>query len=350
MWRSTSHIIRTAVPAISTTSTRALSSVTAQKQQAHQDPSSSSTTNPFTSAGVVAALLGAAALTAQNNHTVTNTESNTTTNLAHCVAASNAPHAHMRTHAEQAAVNAAMGKLRSQFSCPLIVLNKLADRMNVEMKKGLISTEGSQIKMLPSYVNHLPTGQENGEFLALDLGGSNFRVVTFRLEANKGVTMVDSRKVTIPASLMTDESHAKDLFGFIADQVGEAPGANDFTTPDLNLGFTCSFPVDQKSINRGILLHWTKGFATKGCVGEEIVNLLQKELRLRGISVNVSALVNDTVGTLVANTLDDPNTHVGVILGTGCNACYTEKTANIVKMTNNSTEVEADDEMVSDNI
>ena len=37
------------------------------------------------------------------------------------------------------------------------------------------------------------------------------------------------------------------------------------------------------------------------------------------------ALVNDTVGTLMASAYKDPNTAIGLILGTGTNACYMEK-------------------------
>jgi hexokinase len=306
--------------------------VSQQPNPKHSSSSSSSTTTLY---GVVASLIAGAAVTAAN-HT-----DETRTGISECSGASSSD----SDAAKDTATKVAMGKLRSQFACPVIVLNNLANRMTAEMNKGLISTKGAQIKMLPSFVNRLPTGEESGEFLALDLGGSNFRVCTFRLVAGQGVNLGVAHEVTIPASLMTSESTAEDLFGFIADQVGKAPGARDTSTPDLNLGFTFSFPVDQKSIDSGILLHWTKGFATRGCVGEEIVSLLQKELRSRGISVQVSALVNDTVGTLVANILDDSDTHVGVILGTGCNACYTEKASNIVKMA--STSGSLDEEMVS---
>ena len=33
----------------------------------------------------------------------------------------------------------------------------------------------SSVKCFPTYVRHLPTGEETGRFLALDLGGTNFR-------------------------------------------------------------------------------------------------------------------------------------------------------------------------------
>ena len=47
--------------------------------------------------------------------------------------------------------------------------------------------------------------------------------------------------------------------------------------------------------------------------------------------MDVVALLNDTTGTQLAVGFDDPNCHVGLILGTGTNACYTEKTDAIPK-------------------
>ena len=51
------------------------------------------------------------------------------------------------------------------------------------------------------------------------------------------------------------------------------------------------------------------------------------------VSVDVVALLNDTTGTQLAVGYEDPNCHVGLILGTGTNACYMEKTAVIPKYT-----------------
>jgi hexokinase len=45
----------------------------------------------------------------------------------------------------------------------------------------------------------------------------------------------------------------------------------------------------------------------------------------------VVAIVNDTVGTLISHAYVDPETYVGVILGTGSNAAYVEKVNQIPK-------------------
>ncbi|CAF5136146.1 unnamed protein product, partial [Rotaria sp. Silwood1] len=42
------------------------------------------------------------------------------------------------------------------------------------------------------------------------------------------------------------------------------------------------------------------------------------------INVECVGLVNDTVGTLMTCAYKNPNTAIGLILGTGTNACYIE--------------------------
>jgi len=77
---------------------------------------------------------------------------------------------------------------------------------------------------------------------------------------------------------------------------------------------------------------WTKGFTAEGVVGEDVIVLLNEALKRKGIKcIRVAALANDTVGTLVAKSYTDKNCDIGVILGTGTNACYPEQIFNISK-------------------
>jgi hexokinase len=61
----------------------------------------------------------------------------------------------------------------------------------------------------------------------------------------------------------------------------------------LHLGLTFSFPVDQKALDSGILLTWTKGFSAKNAIGKDVVKLLQDALDRKRIHVKCVALVND---------------------------------------------------------
>ncbi|MEI6055164.1 MAG: hypothetical protein WCR55_03815 [Lentisphaerota bacterium] len=198
-----------------------------------------------------------------------------------------------------------------------------------EMQKGLSGFESS-LKMIPSFTDRAK-GTEKGKFIALDLGGTNFRVIAVELDGKGGSTIAGVNKYVIDKQYM--EGTADQLFDFIATCIkGFMEGNKIPTDKKLELAFTFSFPVDQTNIAAGKLLVWTKGFTASGVVGEDIVVLLNEALKRIGINnLKVAALVNDTVGTLVAKSYTEPSCDVGVILGTGTNACYPEKLANIKK-------------------
>ena len=62
--------------------------------------------------------------------------------------------------------------------------------------------DAASVKCWPTYVRKLPTGQERGKFLALDLGGTNFRVLALELTEEKEFLM-DSKIYAIPQNIMT---------------------------------------------------------------------------------------------------------------------------------------------------
>lgn len=116
--------------------------------------------------------------------------------------------------------------------------------------------------MIPSYVCSLPTGEETGVVYALDIGGSNLRVLKVSLEGNGGnavvicsliaavITTQDVVKKEIPVEIQRGQ-YWESLFDFLAEAVAEL-------TKSGKLGFTFSFPLDQKSLTSGVLLRWTK--------------------------------------------------------------------------------------------
>jgi hexokinase len=198
-----------------------------------------------------------------------------------------------------------------------------------EMQKGLSGYESS-LKMIPSFVDR-PNGTEKGRFIALDLGGTNFRVLAVELDGKGGSSVLAVSKFVIRKECM--EGNAKQLFDFIAECIEEFLVDNEIDRKKIyDLAFTFSFPVDQSNVAAGKLICWTKGFTTEGVVGEDVVVLLNEALRRRSIEcIRVAALANDTVGTLVAKSYQDTHCDIGVILGTGSNACYPEQMSNISK-------------------
>jgi len=222
-----------------------------------------------------------------------------------------------------------------QCSTPVHKLRHVVDSLIVEMNAGLASEGGSKLKMLLSYVDNLPTGDEKGLFYALDLGGTNFRVLRVQLDGKEGqVVDQEFEEVSIPASLMSGTT--EQLFDYIASELVSfvaKEGENFYLPPgrQRELGFTFSFPVKQSSISSGTLIKWTKGFSIAGTVGKDVVVALNEAMERKGLDMRISALVNDTVGTLAGGRYWDRDVMAAVILGTGTNACYVECADAITK-------------------
>lgn len=221
----------------------------------------------------------------------------------------------------------AIQEIRLAMTVTIETLRMIQLEFLSQMLLGLRTPGGATIRMLPSYVHKKPTSKIAGNYYALDLGGTNFRVLELKIVDGK-VVQSRGEKFTIPVSEMTGTSEG--LFGFIADCVAKVVPQGGTG----NLGFTFSFPVEQHSIASGNLIAWTKGFTSSGVEGQDVVKLLQRAFNKRGVKLNIAALCNDTVGTLVTEYFMDSDAAVGVILGTGANACYWEKVPNIGKYYN----------------
>ncbi|KAM6585200.1 hypothetical protein CsatB_012202 [Cannabis sativa] len=245
-----------------------------------------------------------------------------------CAAAALVVRHRMRSSAKWARAMAIIKDFEERCGTPLARLKQVADAMTVEMHAGLASEGGSKLKMLISYVDNLPTGNEKGLFYALDLGGTNFRVLRVQLGGKDGgIAHQEFAEVSIPQDLMVGTSDA--LFDYIAAELSKfvAQEGQDFQLPpgrQRELGFTFSFPVMQSSIDSGTLIKWTKGFSIDDAVGQDVVAELTRALERQGLDMRVSALVNDTVGTLAGGRYSNKDVVAAVILGTGTNAAYVE--------------------------
>ncbi|PIA64623.1 hypothetical protein AQUCO_00100235v1 [Aquilegia coerulea] len=252
-----------------------------------------------------------------------------------CAAAALIVRHRMKSSGKWAKAMAILKEFEDKCSTPISKLRQVADAMTVEMHAGLASEGGSKLKMLISYVDNLPTGDEHGLFYALDLGGTNFRVLRVLLGGKEGrVLKQEFTEVSIPPNLMVSTSN--ELFDFIAAELAKfvATEGEDFhLSPgrQRELGFTFSFPVKQTSINSGNIITWSKGFSIADAVGQDVVSELTKAMERKGVDMRVAALVNDTIGTLAGGKYDNNDVVAAVILGTGTNAAYVERAHAIPK-------------------
>ncbi|XP_008826033.1 putative hexokinase HKDC1 isoform X1 [Nannospalax galili] len=204
-------------------------------------------------------------------------------------------------------------------------------RFQAEMEKGLgkDTNPTASVKMLPTFVRAIPDGSENGEFLSLDLGGSKFRVLKVQVsEEGKRQVQMESQFYPTPNEII--RGNGMELFDYVADCLADFMKTKELTHKKLPLGFTFSFPCRQTKLEEGVLLSWTKKFKARGVQDTDVVSRLTNAMkRHKDLDVDILALVNDTVGTMMTCAYDDPYCEVGVIIGTGTNACYMEDMSNI---------------------
>ncbi|XP_072177541.1 hexokinase-4-like [Diadema setosum] len=200
-------------------------------------------------------------------------------------------------------------------------------RLEGEMNKGLkrSTNEEAKIKMLPTYVTSLPDGTEKGNFLALDLGGSNFRVLLVTINNGKSETCMDV--YTIPNEVMTGPGDQ--LFDYIAEHLGKFTRSHNLSDMQIPLGFTFSFPCFHNGLASATLVTWTKGYDAAGVEGKDVVPMLQEACKRKNVRVDIVALMNDTVATQMAGAFRDHSCLVGLIMGTGMNASYLECTEKV---------------------
>lgn len=222
-------------------------------------------------------------------------------------------------------------RLEDLFVVDTTKLKEISNHFVSELEKGL-TEEGGDIPMNPTWCMGFPTGYETGTFLALDMGGTNLRVCEINLPEEKGEFDIIQSKYRMPEELKT--GNADELWGYIADclqQFIEYHHEGE-KLDKLPLGFTFSYPATQDYIDHGVLQRWTKGFDIDGVEGKDVVPPFEKALEERGVPIKLTALINDTTGTMIASAYTDTEMKIGCIFGTGCNAAYMETCGNIPKL------------------
>lgn len=198
--------------------------------------------------------------------------------------------------------------------------------------------EISTVKMLPTYISKFPDKKFSGNFVSVDLGGTNVRVVRITIGKNNEIT-TEFVSGVIPEILKSGEG--EDLFDFVAEVLEIGIKGLECDLDEIkNIGFTFSFPCNQEALNHGVLVQWGKLYRSKDVVGKNVVELFLKSCKKRGLNIENFFLLNDATGTFLAGSFEERDTFIAVLNGTGINACYLEKTANVKKINKKSYNLE----------
>ncbi|KAI1610803.1 hexokinase XprF [Exophiala viscosa] len=238
----------------------------------------------------------------------------------------------------------------------------------------------SDEQFLPTPVTQLPSGQETGQFLAIDVGGTNLRVAFIELlgDADDIATTINGaersretlRNAQRPRVRRTLEKawpigeHLKmdkteDLFAWIGDCIAEVVGdrlSSDMgkvpVPEELPMGITFSFPMIQDKLASATLMPMGKGFTISSDLdlGSTLLQGYARHTRKQPPSessprakrrrlgplpdLKIVAITNDTIATLASlaySVKSLPNSRVvaGIIVGTGTNATIPMKFSSL---------------------
>ena len=189
-----------------------------------------------------------------------------------------------------------------------------------------LKLQNSSQCMLPSYNHTLPTGQEKGTFLALDVGGSTFRVALVELRGRSaGRDSIRTSHVSVsPINDIVRQLAGTQFFDWMAEKIqstlAEFTGSHGTIEATLTTGLAWSFPIEQTSPGTGKIQGMGKGFSCSDTVvGQDLGNLLFEACRRRGLSLHVTAIVNDSSAGLLCRAYYEPTTAIALIVGTGTN-------------------------------
>lgn len=139
-------------------------------------------------------------------------------------------------------------EVQTQFEQQLRIedLLALSRKLQTELRQHMISSPQC---MLPSFNYELPTGQERGTYLALEVGGSNLRMAMVELSRrNVGMRILEMACFSMDTAIRQLKEY--DFFDWMAERIGELlgveaePSGHTQGSEPLPLGVAWSFPIE----------------------------------------------------------------------------------------------------------
>lgn len=196
-----------------------------------------------------------------------------------------------------------------------------------EMKNGLEGT--GSLLMIPTYIGMDKEIPLNEPIIAIDAGGTNFRVAVIHFDENKKLVTEEFKNYPMPGS--KGEISKDEFFETMADYI------QPVLHKSRKISFCFSYPTEIMPDKDGRLIKFSKEVKVRDVKGELLGRNLMEVFKKRGFTDARSIVVlNDTVATLLAGRAASPDRifdgYIGFILGTGTNICYAEKCENITKV------------------
>ena len=225
-------------------------------------------------------------------------------------------------------LNTLLQEVHRQFEQQLRIedLLALSEKLQSELRQHMISSPQC---MLPSFNYELPTGQEQGTYLALEVGGSNLRIALVELNGrNLGMRIL--RWVCFAIDPAIRQLKEYDFFDWMAERVGELlimgaePMGHTEGIAPLPMGVAWSFPIEsvgyeyfnirsspsqlmlssQTSMKSGNVLGMGKGFhCSEYLIGRDLGDIITRACQRAVLALRVSSSCGPWLIRLLRRTL-----------------------------------------------
>ncbi len=196
-----------------------------------------------------------------------------------------------------------------------------------EMQNGLDSE--SSMPMNPTFIESDKSLPVDKKVLVIDAGGTNLRaaIVSFSDDNKSEITHFRKRGMPGIEKEIGRDAFFDEIAGFVCDLAKKVD----------RIGFCFSYPMVKYADKDGRLTKFTKEVKAPEVEGELIgANLIEALKKRRVCGIEQIVLLNDTVAALLAGKTsksgEEFDDYIGLILGTGANASYSEKNCNIGKL------------------
>ncbi len=197
-----------------------------------------------------------------------------------------------------------------------------------EMRDGLNGT--SSLLMIPTYIGMDGELPVNERVIAVDAGGTNFRVAVIHFDESRRPVVEDFKNYPMPGT--QGEISRDEFFDTMAGYIRPVLHRSS------KISFCFSYPAEILPNRDGRLIKFSKEVKVRDVEGEIIGISIMEALKKHGCSTEDKSFImlNDTVATLLAGKASSPgrifDSYIGFILGTGTNICYAEKCSNVGKV------------------
>lgn len=197
------------------------------------------------------------------------------------------------------------------------VVQKLAYTMESSL------ADSSSATMLPSLISTLPSGRETGTYLSVDVGGSTLRIALIKLFGrSSGIKPRVLSSSTHPINRDIKALSGVAFFEWIANHIKDLLFSQNYLHHHISMGLSWSFPFAQlESVSKGVILKMGKGYLVADEIaGRDLKDMFDECFSSVGLNISLTAIVNDTVASLLSHAYMNASTRAAVILGTGVNS------------------------------